>query len=142
MPSAAIGPALLVCLLAVSYGAGGSYVERTFRDAPPYAGALCANVLGVVLVLPFGIAGVVAHPPTVEALGAAAMAGLLTNGVGFLAYFTLIRRVGAARSLSVVYAVPVVAIVLGVLLLGESIDVADIVGLALISISLAFVGRG
>lgn len=142
MPPAAVGPALLVCLLAISYGVGGSLVERTFRDAPPFAAALYANLIGIAVLLPFGIAGAFVQPPSAEALGAAAMAGLLTNGVGYLAYFSLIRRVGAARSLSVVYAVPAVAILIGVMLLGESVGVLDVVGLALISLSLAFVGRG
>jgi drug/metabolite transporter (DMT)-like permease len=52
--------------------------------------------------------------------------------VAFLAFFALIAEVGPARAQTFIYVNPVVALLLGVLLLGEPFGVADILGLGLI----------
>ena len=49
-----------------------------------------------------------------------------------MAFTTLVGRVGATRGAVTIYFVPVVAIVLGALLLDESIELAAILGTALV----------
>ncbi len=68
--------------------------------------------VGAVIVLPFAVMGWLAHPPDAGAVLAGAAAGALPNGVAYMAYFALIRRIGVARSLSVTYLMPFVALVL------------------------------
>lgn len=138
-PSGSIGQQFLVLLCAVTYSAAGVYAQRVFRDAPANAAALMSTAIGAVIALPLGVAGWVAHPPSTAALLAAAAAGAFSNGIAYMAYFALIRRIGVARSLSVTYVMPVVALMLGVAFLGESIGVREVAGLLLVLVGVAAV---
>ncbi len=54
--------------------------------------------------------------------------GLLGSSVAYLLYYTLIHNIGPTRSTMVTYMFPVVGISLGVLLLGEQLDLWLVVG--------------
>ena len=138
-PSGTVGQQLLVLLCAITYSAAGVYAQRVFRDAPANAAAFLSTAVGAVIVLPFGIAGWVAHPPSAAALLAAGAAGAFSNGIAYMAYFALIRQIGVARSLSVTYLMPVVALLLGVAFLGEHIGARELLGLILILAGVASV---
>jgi drug/metabolite transporter (DMT)-like permease len=45
--------------------------------------------------------------------------GVVCTGIAYVLYFRLIARAGPARALSVTFAVPVFAVLYGVILLGE-----------------------
>lgn len=137
-PSAAeLEGQLLVVALAVVYASGGVYAQRHFASAPPFAAALLCSAGAAVLVLPFGVAGWVADPPAPGALAAIASLGVTSSGLAYLFYFELVRRLGATRTLTVTYLAPVVAIVLGVVVLGERVLPLHLAGLALILLGVA-----
>ena len=48
--------------------------------------------------------------------------GVLCTGVAYILYFRLIERIGAAKSLTVTFVVPVFAVVYGVIFLGEMVS--------------------
>ena len=58
--------------------------------------------------------------------------GLLGSCVAYLLYYTLIHNIGPTRSTMVTYMFPVVGISLGVLLLGEQLDIWLVVGSLLV----------
>jgi drug/metabolite transporter (DMT)-like permease len=58
--------------------------------------------------------------------------GLIGSGLAFLAFFYLLDRWGATRTALVAYLLPVVGIVLGVLVLQESVTLPMLGGTALI----------
>ena len=70
--------------------------------------------------------------PDASALWSVAALGVLSTAGAFLFYFALIAEVGPSRASVITYVNPVVAVVLGVLLLDESLTAAAIAGLALI----------
>jgi drug/metabolite transporter (DMT)-like permease len=47
--------------------------------------------------------------------------GVVCTGVAYVLYFRLIEHAGPSRALSVTFAIPVFAVLYGVLLLGESV---------------------
>jgi drug/metabolite transporter (DMT)-like permease len=130
---------LLVLLSALSYSTAGVYAHHVFRDAPSHAAAILATGTGAVIALPLGIAGWIAHPPTSSALLASAAAGGLPNGIGYVVYFTLVREIGFARSITVTYLLPIVALILGVIFLDEQLFARELVGLVLVMIGVAAV---
>jgi drug/metabolite transporter (DMT)-like permease len=130
---------LLVLLSALSYSAAGVYAQHVFRGAPSHAAALLATSNGAVLVLPLGVAGWIAHPPTSSALLASAAAGGLPNGVAYVAYFTLVRAIGFARSVTITYLLPIVALTFGVIFLDEHVFGRELAGLALVLVGVAAV---
>jgi drug/metabolite transporter (DMT)-like permease len=65
--------------------------------------------------------------------------GATSSGLAFIIYFELIRRLGATRTLTVAYLLPIVAIMLGAVLLGERLRLLSFVGLTLILLGVALV---
>lgn len=67
--------------------------------------------------------------------------GLLGTGFAFILYFYLIHSVGPTRTTLVTYIFPLVGLVLGVIVLGEKLDLRLVVGAGLIIISVAVVNQ-
>jgi drug/metabolite transporter (DMT)-like permease len=60
-------------------------------------------------------------PAPLQAWGAVIALGVVCTGLAYVIFFRLIERTGPSRALSVTYAIPVFAILYGVVLLGESV---------------------
>ncbi|MBV8160498.1 MAG: DMT family transporter [Acidimicrobiia bacterium] len=71
---------------------------------------------------------------SVSALAVTALVplGLLSTGVGYVTFTTLVGRAGASRGAVAVYFVPVVAVVLGTAVRGEHVAAAALVGTGLV----------
>jgi drug/metabolite transporter (DMT)-like permease len=76
--------------------------------------------------------GFVPAPASAGSWIAIAWLGLLSTGVGFVLSFRLIRTWGATRQSLVTYVIPVIAIVLGVVVLDERLHPAELLGTVLI----------
>lgn len=75
-----------------------------------------------------GIGEAFALPATVEAGAAVAYLGIFATAVAFFIYFTLLEVRGALETSLVAYLVPVVATVVGVVVLDESLTLWTVVG--------------
>ena len=62
---------------------------------------------------------------------------ILSTALGYLIYFRVLARAGATNVLLVTFLIPVSAILLGTLILGEQLAHAHIVGMAAIALGLA-----
>ena len=95
---------------------------------------------GAAMMLPmmllFGQPWTQPFPPLV-AWGAIVALALFCTAFGYVLYFRLIDSAGATNALLVTLLVPPVAILLGAVLLGESLAPQDFAGLALIALGLA-----
>jgi drug/metabolite transporter (DMT)-like permease len=91
-----------------------------------------AQMVALLLVTPLGVVGVRDSSWSWPAMLAMVALGALSTGLAFAFFTMLAGRVGAARGSVTVYFVPVVAIVLGVLLAGESVAMIALVGTALV----------
>jgi drug/metabolite transporter (DMT)-like permease len=138
-PGGQLGGQLLMVLVVVIYASGGLYAQRALAGAPPHAAALLSTAAGGIAMLPFGIAGAIVDPPDLAATAALIALGVLPTGLGYVIYFTLIRRIGTTRSLTVTYLIPFVAIALGVAFLDESVAAPAAAGLVLILVGVAIV---
>lgn len=72
---------------------------------------------------------------------AASMFGLavLCTSFAYILYFRILERAGATNISLVTFLVPISAIILGVLVLGESIVIKEIIGMTLIGLGLAII---
>ena len=72
---------------------------------------------------------------------AASMFGLavLYTSFAYILYFRILERAGATNISLVTFLVPISAIILGVLVLGESIFIKEIIGMTLIGLGLAII---
>jgi drug/metabolite transporter (DMT)-like permease len=132
--------ARLTLAAALSYALGGIYARRQRQLAPTVmaagqllTAALILLPLSLVLDAPWTLS-----PPS-AALGAVAAVAVLSTALPALLLFWLIGRVGATNGALLAFFMPVVAVVLGVALLGEPLPWTAVAGLGLILIGAAAV---
>ena len=91
---------------------------------------LMITLLAVLFERPDG--GVISVPQTVGSWVGVVWLGALGTGVAYLLFYRLIARWGATRTTLVTYVIPIVAIVVGYVVLGERLRPVELVGAALI----------
>ncbi len=123
---------------ALSYGLAGIYGRR-FRALPApvaAAGMLCASTL---MLLPPAL--VIDRPWTLApgplALAAVVALALLCTAAAYLLYFRILAAAGATNLLLVTFLIPVSALLLGILVLGERPQPGAFAGMTLIFAGLA-----
>ena len=118
----ATGWAVLACLLAtLCYGLAASFTKRHMSGLPSLVSAAGSQMGATVGLLPLAWWFWPDHAVSLQAWLAVVALGVLCTGVAYVLYFRLIERAGPARALSVTFAIPVFALLYGVLLLGESV---------------------
>lgn len=75
--------------------------------------------------------------PGAEVWAATAGMVLVSTVFAYVRYFRLVARAGASNSLLVTFTIPIVAILLGVAVLGETLLPKHLAGMALIALGLA-----
>lgn len=129
----------VACLLAaVSYALAGIYGRR-FRGLPPLHVATGQITCAAALTLP--IAAVTEKfwtlpMPSLAAWGAFGGIAFLCTALAYILYFRILASAGATNLLLVTILLPVSALLLGSLVLGEQITVAAVAGMALIGAGL------
>jgi inner membrane transporter RhtA len=124
---------IALALLAAVCWAGYIVVNRVVGARVPGAqGPAAAACLSATLFIPVGIWVLASHPVTVVALVRAATAGLLCSAVPMVADMQALRRV-PARFYAVFMSVnPVFAALTGLVVLGQSLGLADWLAIAAI----------
>ena len=121
-----------ILLATVCYAIGPMIVKRSFSDVNPIGPVAAALGISTVMLTPAGIASVPGSEATAGALGSIAVLGVVCSAVALMLFFSLIAEVGPSRASVITYVNPAVAVVLGVVLLDESLGAAAIAGLRLI----------
>jgi drug/metabolite transporter (DMT)-like permease len=91
-----------------------------------------AQLVAVVLMLPFAVVGATQSTFGWDSLLAVFALGALGTALAFYWFTTLMGRVGSTRGSVAIYIVPIVAILLGAALLDETIHPAAVLGTALV----------
>jgi len=134
------GVGILLCLAAAfSYGLSALYARRKLSNSPPLATAtfqLLASALMMTIV-----AAVVERPWQLAMPGVTtwlAMIGLsaLSTALAYIVFFQVLRRSGSTNVMLVTLLIPVTAILVGYLVLGESISLREIIGALVIGSAL------
>ncbi len=134
---------LAVLAAALSYASAGIFGRR-FRAMAitPLASATGQVTASSVLLLPVMLA--VDRPwalpwPGMGAIGAVVALALLSTALAYIVYFRILATAGATNLTLVTFLIPVTAVPLGVLVLGETLLVRHGAGMALIALGLAAV---
>jgi drug/metabolite transporter (DMT)-like permease len=134
-------PAMLACLgAALSYGFAGVFGRR-FRgmDIAPTVGAFgqvaATTVMMVPIVLVFDVPWRL-PPPSTATFAALAGLALLSTALAYVIFFRILAVGGAINSSLVTLLIPVSAILLGSLVLGERLALNHIVGMSIIGLGL------
>jgi drug/metabolite transporter (DMT)-like permease len=130
--------ALAVLAAACSYACAGLWGRR-LRDLPTAVAAAGMLAGSSAILLP--VAAFLERPwraaASSSSLAAVAALALIGTVVAYLLYFRLLVRVGPTNLLLVTFLLPVVALALGAIFLGEAVQPAELAGFALILAGLA-----
>jgi drug/metabolite transporter (DMT)-like permease len=129
--SAVLG-GLAVVLAGLGYAVGGFLVKHRLGHAPPIGVAAWVMVAGTIWLLPAALITAPGSVPGIGPIAAVTALGVVGTGLAFAIFYTLIGRIGPARSFIVAYLAPGFAVLYGALLLDERITAATVAGLALI----------
>ena len=126
-------PLIAVALTVVGYATGPMVVSRALPDVPGVAASSLALVVTAVVYAPFAIPelGTVADA-SAEAVLSLVTLGAVCTALALALFFLLIREVGPQRALVITFVNPAVAVLLGVLLLGEPFTLGIAIGLPLV----------
>jgi drug/metabolite transporter (DMT)-like permease len=95
----------------------------------------------VMLATALAVTGVQTRHVTAVSVAAIAMLGVIGTGFAYVLNYQIIMSEGATVASTVTYLLPVVAIVLGVLVLNETITIAALAGIALVLAGVALTRR-
>lgn len=114
------GWAVLACLTAcLCYGLAASFTKRYMSGLPSLVSATGSQLGATVFLLPLGLLYWPDHAISWKAWGAVIALGVLCTSLAYILYFRIIERAGPAKALTVTFAIPVFAVLYGVVLLGE-----------------------
>jgi drug/metabolite transporter (DMT)-like permease len=121
--------ALLVLVATLGYATAPIIVDRALADLDPMGPIAASLGLATLVLAP---AAVLAPPdglPPGDALGALAVLGVVCTALGLVLFFRLIVEAGPSRAAVITYVNPLVAVVLGVLVLDERLGATSLAGL-------------
>ena len=131
-----------IFLATVGYSIGPLIVQRYFVDLDAIGPlAVSLGVAAVVLAIPAAYQWP-SQLPSATALVSIVVLGLICTAVAMLLMFSLIRAAGAARAAVITYINPVVATLLGIVVLHESLGVGGAVAFATILLGSWLATRG
>ena len=114
------------------YGLAAVLMKRNLTGVAPISVAAGSIATATIILLPLAIWFWPDTTPSLNAWVMTAALGIACTAVAFVLYFRLIASVGPTKAITVTFLVPVFAVVMGALMLGEPITPSMIVGGAII----------
>ncbi|MGP8163733.1 MAG: DMT family transporter [Acidimicrobiales bacterium] len=120
-----------IVLCAVGYAVAPMIVSRRLARAPSFEVVTASMVVTALVYLPFGLTHLPSkfHAETAESV---ATLSVVCTVLAFMLFFALIREIGPTRATVVTYVNPAVALLLGVVALGEPFTLGIAVGFPVI----------
>jgi drug/metabolite transporter (DMT)-like permease len=135
--------AVAAILAGAGYGVAFVYMRRHLVAYAPIVAATGQLATGAVLLLPVAAATSVAGGVSLTAtrIASIVLLGVLGTGAAYVLNYRIIADVGATKASLVTYIIPVVAVVVGILVLDEPFEARLLVGGALTVVGIAAVNR-
>lgn len=117
---------------ALGYAVGPMILKRKLGDLDPRVSMTASLIVAALALAPAAATQVPTAVPSATALAALIALGVVCTAAGLVLYGSLVSELGAGRALVVTYMNPLVAVGLGVAILGERPGVGTVAGLLLI----------
>jgi len=131
----------MVLLAAMGYAYAINMINRRIPQVAGLALNTWAMIITSVVYLPFALAGWPSESPSIEAIGSVLALGVFCTAIAFILFFKVVVEVGPPRASLVTYLNTTVAVLLGVVLLGEPLTLGIALGLPLVLIGSYFASR-
>ncbi|HEY2340677.1 MAG TPA: DMT family transporter [Steroidobacteraceae bacterium] len=128
-----VGAAAIAGTIAsLCYGFGHNLVRRYLAGYPPAAVAAATLTSGALLLSPLAIYSWPNHSINAVSWISALLLGILCTGIALVFLYRLIARIGAPRTATVTYLIPLFGVIWAWLLLGEGVTLSMVLAGALI----------
>jgi len=114
------------------------YIQRQSVNANKMVLIGWSIIFSAVIMLPVTIFYLPDTMPSISAIGSAIWLGAISTGLGFLGYVRLIDKIGAVKTSTVAYFLPVFGIIWGAIFLDEIISSTIIMGCLIVLIGIYF----
>ncbi len=114
------------------------YIQRQSVNANKMVLIGWSIIFSAVIMLPVTIFYLPDSIPSISAIGSAIWLGAISTGLGFLGYVRLIDKIGAVKTSTVAYFLPVFGIIWGAIFLDEIISSTIINGFLIVLIVIYF----
>ena len=134
--------ATIFCLSAAfCYALSANYIQKFAYKTNTIV--LIGWSLGIasVLLLPITFFNLPSRLPSNNVIFSILWLGVMSTGVAFLGYVWLIEKVGAVKTATVAYFIPVFGVIWGYVFLGEPITLQILIGMILILIGIVFTNK-
>lgn len=136
-----LGVFYVLCAIS-GYALSNNFLPRLVQTYNAPAVIARAMLASSILLLPYGAWGISRSSFSWASLTAVLILGIFGTGIARSTFAALTGRVGAPRSSLIGYLVPVVAIILGVVVLSESVGIFELLGTGLVLVGATFISRG
>ncbi|MDA9920956.1 DMT family transporter [Gammaproteobacteria bacterium] len=127
---------LSALLAAFFYSYSTVYIQRQSVNANKMVLIGWSIVFSAVFMIPVSIFNLPETLPSASAIGSAFWLGAVSTGLGFLGYVRLIDKIGAVKTSTVAYFLPVFGIIWGSIFLDEKITYTIILGCLIVLIGI------
>lgn len=121
-----------ILVAAFGYAVGPMLMKRHLVGYDPRAAMAASLAIAGVLLTPAGLLTIPGSVPDADVLASVIVLGIVCTAAAFVILMVLVAEIGAGRASVITYVNPVVAVALGVAILGESPGAGAIAGLLLI----------
>jgi drug/metabolite transporter (DMT)-like permease len=131
----------MVILAAIGYAYAVNMINRKIPTVPGIALNAWAMIITTIFYFPFAITHWPTKTPSIEAIASVAALGVFCTAIAFILFFKLLAEVGPPRASLITYLNTAVAVLLGVILLGEPLTLGIMLGLPLVLLGSYFASR-
>jgi drug/metabolite transporter (DMT)-like permease len=121
-----------IMVTAIGYAIGPMVIKHRLSGLDPRATMGASLAIASLVLLPWAVLDLPGRVPSAGGIASVVVLGLVCTAAAFVVYAILIAEAGTSRATVITYVNPVVAVTLGVLLLGEQPGAGAIAGLLLI----------
>ena len=134
--------ATIFCLSAAfCYALSANYIQKFAYKTNTIVLIGWSLVIASVLLLPITFFNLPSQLPSNNVIFSILWLGVISTGVAFLGYVRLIEKVGAVKTATVAYFIPVFGVIWGYVFLGEPITLQILIGMILILIGIVFTNK-
>ena len=134
--------ATIFCLSAAfCYALSANYIQKFAYKTNTIVLIGWSLVIASVLLLPITFFNLPSQFPSNNVIFSILWLGVISTGVAFLGYVRLIEKVGAVKTATVAYFIPVFGVIWGYVFLGETITSQILIGMILILIGIVFTNK-
>ena len=134
--------ATIFCLgAAFCYALSANYIQKFAHKTNTIVLIGWSLVLASIFLLPLTIFNLPSQFPSNNAIFSILWLGVISTGIAFLGYVRLIEKVGAVKTSTVAYFIPVFGVIWGYVFLGEPITLQILIGMMLILAGIIFTNK-